>query len=58
MGMFGGRTADRQALVTAVSLKLKYAGAAFVAVLLAMAAVTVLLVWQHDTDTHRLSATA
>ena len=45
-------------LVTAVSLKLKYAGAAFVAVLLAMAAVTVLLVWQHDNDTHRLSATA
>ena len=35
--------------VTAVSLKLKYASAAFVAVLLAMAAVTALLVWQHDT---------
>jgi len=44
--------------VTAVSLKLKYASAAFVAVLLAMAAVTVLLVWAHDSDTRRLGAMA
>src|SRR3984885_5593510 len=42
----------------AVSLKLKYAIAAFVAVLLAMAAVTVLLVWQHDSDTRHLGAMA
>ena len=44
--------------VPAVSLKLKYAIAAFVAVLLAMAAVTVLLVWQHDSDTRHLGAMA
>ncbi|HWW80455.1 MAG TPA: hypothetical protein VNY82_12725, partial [Steroidobacteraceae bacterium] len=44
--------------MTAVSLKLKYASAAFVAVLVAMAAVTVLLVWQHDTDTRHLGAMA
>ena len=44
--------------MTAVSLKLKYATAAFVAVLLAMAAVTVLLVWQHDSDTRHLGAMA
>jgi diguanylate cyclase (GGDEF)-like protein/PAS domain S-box-containing protein len=41
-----------------VSLKLKYASAAFVAVLLAMAAVTALLMWQHDTDTRHLGAMA
>ena len=35
----GAQPTDRQALVTAVSLKLKYASAAFVAVLLAMAGV-------------------
>ena len=44
--------------MTAVSLKFKYASAAFVAVLLAMAAVTVLLVWQHDSDTRHLGAMA
>ncbi|MGH8322533.1 MAG: HAMP domain-containing protein, partial [Steroidobacteraceae bacterium] len=44
--------------MTVVSLKLKYASAAFVAVLLAMAAVTVLLVWQHDTDARHLGAMA
>src|ERR1700761_3850989 len=44
--------------MTAVSLKLKYATAAFVAVLVAMAAVTVLLVWQQDSDTRHLGAMA
>ena len=44
--------------MTAVSLKLKYASAAFLVVLLAMAAVTALLVWQHDTDTRHLGAMA
>src|ERR1700734_541992 len=44
--------------MTAVSLKLKYATAPFVAVLLAMAAVTVLLSWQHDSDTRHLGALA
>src|ERR1700722_7482570 len=44
--------------MTAVGLKLKDATAAFVAVLLAMAAVTVLLVWQHDSDTRHLGAMA
>src|SRR6185312_3397621 len=36
----------------------KYASAAFVAVLLATAAVTALLVWQHDSATRRLGAMA
>src|SRR6185312_6828376 len=36
----------------------KYASAAFVAVLLATAAVTALLVWQHDSATRRLGALA
>jgi diguanylate cyclase (GGDEF)-like protein/PAS domain S-box-containing protein len=44
--------------MAAVSLKFKYAIAAFVAVLVAMTAVTVLLVWQHDTDTRHLGAMA
>ena len=44
--------------MTAVSLKLKYASAAFVAVLLAMAAVTVFWVWVHDSDTRHLGAMA
>src|SRR5690349_10056862 len=48
----------RPKLFAVVSLKLKYASAAFVAVLLAMAAVTALLVWQHDMDTRRLGAMA
>ena len=44
--------------MNAVSLKLKYASAAFVAVLLATAAVAALLVWQHETATRRLGALA
>jgi len=44
--------------VTAVSLKLKYASAAFVVVLLAVTIVTVMLAWQHDANTRRLGAEA
>ena len=44
--------------MTAVSLKLKYASGAFVAVLLAMAAVTALLVWREDSDARHLGAMA
>jgi len=44
--------------VTAVSLKLKYASAAFVAVLLSMAAVTALLAWRYDADSRHLGAMA
>ena len=44
--------------MTAISLKLKYASAAFAAVLLSMAAVTVLLAWRHDADSRGLGAMA
>jgi diguanylate cyclase (GGDEF)-like protein/PAS domain S-box-containing protein len=44
--------------VTAVSLKLKYASAAFVVVVLAVAVVTGLLAWQHDVGTRLLGNVA
>lgn len=44
--------------MTAVSLKLKYASAAFVAVLLAMSAVTALLAWRYGADARELGAMA
>lgn len=44
--------------MTAVSLKLKYAGAAFLVVLLAVAVVTAMLAWQHDVGTRLLGNVA
>jgi len=44
--------------VTAVSLKLKYAGAAFLVVVLAVAVVTGVLAWQHDVGTRLLGNVA
>jgi diguanylate cyclase (GGDEF)-like protein/PAS domain S-box-containing protein len=44
--------------VTAVSLKLKYAGAAFLVVLFAVAVVTAVLAWQHDVGTRLLGTEA
>ena len=44
--------------MTAVSLKLKYAGAAFLVVVLAVAVVTGVLAWQHDVGTRLLGNVA
>ena len=44
--------------MTAVSLKLKYAGAAFLAVVLTVAVVTGVLAWQHDVGTRLLGTVA
>ncbi len=44
--------------MTALSLKLKYAGAAFLVVVLAVAVVTSLLAWQHDVGTRLLGNVA
>ena len=44
--------------VSAVTLKLKYASAAFVVVLLAMVALAALFAWQDDLETRRLSSVA
>jgi len=44
--------------VTAVSLKLRYAGAAFAAVVLAMIALAAVLVWRLDADGRRLASVA
>src|ERR1700749_1104914 len=44
--------------VTVISLKLKYAGAAFAFVLFAMLVVTGVLVWQHDVGAQRLGTAA
>jgi diguanylate cyclase (GGDEF)-like protein/PAS domain S-box-containing protein len=48
----------RLPVVTAVSLKLKYASAAFLVVVLAIALVTAVLAWQHDVGTRLLGNVA
>ncbi len=47
-----------QSVLSRVSLKLKYAGAAFVAVLLAAGAVIGVLAWQHDVGTRLIGLVA